>query len=152
MEYIVWAVRVMLPSPMGLFFCCVILKLHVGDKLTFHVTAIDVMQCIYKRTNVQVLFKTIIAALLFLVGFIDICPHARGNSRRHRAAGDVGWVKILWVRSRKDSELPNTSGGTNTSVGRHIAWKFMKCRPEHKWRVTHCWKINISAGSKNWAG
>ena len=44
------------------------------------------------------------------------------------------------------SELPNTSGGTHTSVGWHIVRKFIMCRAEHKCRVAHCLKINISAG------
>ena len=79
MEYLVWAVRVMLPPPTGLFFCCVILKLQVGDELTFHMKAIYVMQCMYESTNAQFLFKTITAALLFHMSFIDICPHAQAE-------------------------------------------------------------------------
>ena len=47
------------------------------------------------------------------------------------------------------SELPNTSGGTYTSVGWHIVSKFIMCRPEQKCRVAHCLKINISTGWKN---
>ena len=69
----------MLPPPMGLFFCCVILKSQVDDELTFHMKAIYVMQYMYESTNTQELFKTITAALLFLMSFIDICPHAQAE-------------------------------------------------------------------------
>ena len=47
---------------------------------------------------------------------------------------------------RRYCEMPNTSGGTYTSVGWHIVRKFNMCRPEHKCRVAHCLKINVSAG------
>ena len=56
----------------------------------------------------------------------------------------VAW----WCWMAIYSELSNNSGGTNISVGWHIAGKFSTCRPQSKCRMAHCQKSDKSAGWK----